>query len=298
MVEIARGLAFFVKSARYDLIHFDQVLKAFGALSFLTLLVVAKCFRKKVVVTMHEIDPIQKDHPALNRLYNRADRVVVFSQALKNQVVALGIDKERVNVISYCVEVRQRETSKKRSHFIFFGGHHMDHTKGIETLFGAIKILATDLANGQILIYTGNKCDGVEECKESAKRLGIARFIRWSEFLSGATLVEAYQTAIACLIPYTSGSGKYPASMAMANGTPVISTRNTDVAEYAGDRALYIEEGSPRELAEKMQQLMRSPERVESLARQLKHRGELEFSADQIAKEYLQMYADVLAAFH
>ena len=39
----------------------------------------------------------------------------------------------------------------------------MDHTKGIETLFGAIKILATDLANRQNVITQEASGDGVKE---------------------------------------------------------------------------------------------------------------------------------------
>ena len=292
-VEISRGLAFCVRCLRSDIIHFDQVLKAFGAVSFLTLLVAAKALRKKVIVTVHEIDPIQQDHPRLNRLYNLADQIVVFSNAFLRELTALGIDSSKVKVIPYCVRVNKPEGTQRRFQFIFFGGHHLDHSKGIETLLQAVKILEKDLSEGQILIYTGAKCDGVDECRTMANSFGIDGLIRWSEFLHGSAAAEAYQSAIACLIPYESGSGKYPACMAMANGTPVITTRDTDVSEYVGKHGIYVERGNPSALAESMLRLMRSDERCRSLSQELNHLAKENLSYEHIRGEYLRMYAEI-----
>ena len=109
-VEISRGLAFCVRCLRSDIIHFDQVLKAFGAVSFLTLLVAAKALRKKVIVTVHEIDPIQQDHPRLNRLYNLADQIVVFSNAFLRELHCLGNRQQQGESHSLL-----RESSEARS---------------------------------------------------------------------------------------------------------------------------------------------------------------------------------------
>jgi hypothetical protein len=89
--ETARGISYFMKARDCEVIHFDQVLRSFGFLSFLTLLNLAKTFGKKVVVTVHELDPLQTRHKGLNRAYNKADKVIVHSEDLKADLTSGGI---------------------------------------------------------------------------------------------------------------------------------------------------------------------------------------------------------------
>ena len=60
-LEMTRGVSFFFSSKDADIIHFDQVLRAFGILSLAVLLALVKMFGKKIVVTVHELDPLQDE---------------------------------------------------------------------------------------------------------------------------------------------------------------------------------------------------------------------------------------------
>jgi glycosyltransferase involved in cell wall biosynthesis len=113
--------------------------------------------------------------------------------------------------------------------------------------------------------------------------------ITWKDFLRDEELVEAYQSSKACLIPYTGGSGRHPATAAMANATPVIASRAVDLPEYLGDLGIYVD-GSGTSLARALVELDRDPMRVRDVGRRLRERAESQFSQERIAEEILQIY--------
>ena len=55
----ARGFLYYKRARQADVIHFDQVLEAFGCIPLFILIALASWCGKRVVVTVHEIDPIQ-----------------------------------------------------------------------------------------------------------------------------------------------------------------------------------------------------------------------------------------------
>ena len=226
--EIARGVQFFYKTRTCEIIHFDQVLKSFGFLSFLSFLIFSKMRNTKIIVTVHELDPIQQKYKGLNRYYNKADKILVYSNNTKNELIDLGIDKNKIEII--CYGARLEPLAKvERDQFIYFGGHKLLIGKGFDTLLEALKIVESRGRDLKLIIYTGEGCVGLDEGKRMACDMGLDKFIRWSEFIRGSKLTEAFQKSIGCIIPYTGGSGIYPATSAMVNATPVIATRKASL---------------------------------------------------------------------
>lgn len=287
--ETLRGVVFYWKSRGCDLIHFDQVLRSFGVLSFATLLMLARMSKKKVVVTVHEFDPLQIRYPFLNNLYEKADRILVFSRDFKKELEGVGIREDKIAVIHYGSALTAMNGSK-REQFVFFGGHKLLKGKGYDTLLDAIDLLKQQGRNPIVHIYVGEGCIGLEEGKQKAEEMGLSRQIVWSEFLFGQELADQYQRSVACLIPYTGGSGRHPATTAMANATPVICTRKAALPEYLGDDGIYIEENSPVALAGAMSELLGKPEKVTRLGERLRNRAEQLFASDLIAQQTLDEY--------
>ena len=291
-LEISRGFAFYKTTKDYDLIHFDQVLKSFGFLSFITLLYLSGRNGKKIVVTVHEIDPLQERHRNLNRFYNKADRIIVHSQDLKNELIRLGVKEEKIEVIPFGVTLESLK-SVPRDQFIFFGGHRLFKGKGFDTLLNAMKIIKSKGITEKLIIYVGEGCVGLEEGKKVVHDMGLDDTVIWSNFLSGSKLSEAYQKSIACVLPYTGGSGRYPVTSAMANATPVIATRKASLPEYLGDLGVYIKEDSPEELAAAMMYLISNKDKVNSLGGQLRKRVAEQFSWEVIAKKISNSYKEI-----
>lgn len=290
-LEVLRGVRFYQGARSCNILHFDQVLKAFGVTSFLTLLFLSRTFGKKVIVTVHELDPFQVKYRALNKYYSWASRIIVFSSEFRNKLMGLGIDGGKIKVIPFCAPI-EPIMGLPRDQFIYFGGHHLEKGKGFDTLLGALEAIRSRGREISVLIYTGNHCSGVDEAKQKVSKMGLTRFVRWSEFLSGADLARAYQKSIACVIPYTSGSGRHPVTISMANATPVIATKKADLPEYLGKLGIYIKENSAQELADAMEYLISSPDKVKSLGTELRKLAEEKLSRKAIGKQLLEIYRE------
>lgn len=291
-LEISRGISFFIKTKKCDIVHFDQVLKSFGFLSFLTLVILLRMLKRKIVVTVHELDPLQEKYMKLNRYYNKVDKVIVFSEDFKQDMMKMGVKEEKIIVIHYGVSLMP-VTDLKRDQFIFFGGHKLLKRKGYDTLLNAMKLLESKGKTIKLLIYVGEGCIGLEEGKKKIAEMQLEKQIEWTELLYGTKLAEAYQKSIGCIIPYTGGSGRYPSTSAMANATPVIATRKASMPEYLGDLGLYIEENSAEELADAIISLMDNPDLVKSLGGKLRDRAEKLFGSDLIAKKVSEIYINI-----
>jgi glycosyltransferase involved in cell wall biosynthesis len=290
--ETARGVQFFYKTRRCEIIHFDQVLKSFGFLSFLSFLFFAVMGNKKIIVTVHELDPIQQKYKRLNRYYNRVDKILVHSKDTKNELTDLGIVKNKVEIIPYGARLEPL-IEVKRDQFIYFGGHRLLVGKGFDTLLEALKIVESEGRYLKLVIYTGEGCVGLDEGKKMACDMGLDKFIRWIEFIHGSKLTEAFQRSVGCIIPYTGGSGIYPATSAMVNATPVIATRKASLPEYLGDLGIYIEQNASDQLADAIINLMDHENTVRALGRKLRHRAEENYTWDKTAEKVLGIYKEV-----
>jgi glycosyltransferase involved in cell wall biosynthesis len=290
-LEITRGMLFFLKIRDCGVVHFDQVTRSFGFLSLAVLLSLSKLFGKRVVVTVHELDPLQEQRRALNKLYNKADRIIVFSEDLKDDLIKLDVEKEKIKIIPYVSPISPL-SDFKREGFIFFGGHKLLQGKGFDILLGALKILQSQGKDVKITTYVGHGCIGFEEGRNKVHEMGLEKFFVWREFLYDATLEEAYQSSWACLIPYTGGSGRHPATCAMANACPVICTNKASIPEYLGDLGHYLGNDSPEELAEAMVKVMNDPGWIDAQGKKLRQRAEERYTAEAAAEELAQIYRD------
>ncbi len=283
-----RGFLYYQRSRSADVIHFDQVLEAFGCIPLFILAMLARVGGKRLIVTVHEIDPFQRKHKWINRLYDRCAQILVYSENMKQSIVALGIDPAKVRVTKYgakMVDIGDQERTK----YIFFGGHFILNGKGYPELLGALAILKARRVPIQLLSYVGYGCNGLEEAREMAARAGVADIIQWEEFVSGAALASAYQHSKACIIPYTGGSSRHPVTSAMANATAVIATRCVDTSEYLGTLGIYID-GSSESLADAICDVEGGKVDVKQLGVALRNKaiGELDFT--RIADELCGIY--------
>ena len=227
----------------------------------------------------------------MNKYYSWASKIIVFSDGFRNKLIDLGISPEKIKTIPFCTPF-EPITGLKRDQFIFFGGHNLLKGKGFYPLLNALKIIQSRGQTLRIVIYTGKGCIGLEEGKQKASEMGLNEFIIWKEFLYGTNLATEYQKSIACLIPYTGGSGRHSVTSAMANATPVIATREADLPEYLGELGLYIKENSAQELADEIAYLMNNPGLLKSLGNDLRKLAEKKFSKDVIGKELLALYKE------
>lgn len=286
---LARGFLYHRKARRAGIIHYDQVLEAFGAIPFFVLLLLTHRTRTRLFVTVHEIDPFQHKHLWANRLYNKCARVIVYGENMKSALVALGVNPERISVTKYgSLILDLLEHARKR--YIFFGGHNILSGKGYKALLESLTILRHRNVPIQLLIYVGHGCNGAEEAHAMARQMGVSDLIEWSEFFSGEELAAAYQSCKACIIPYSAGSARHALTTAMANATPVIGTRFVDIPEYLGPLGIYVD-GSAESIADAVCEIESGRTDLQSLGIALRKRAVEEFDVAHVAGNIQSLYA-------
>jgi glycosyltransferase involved in cell wall biosynthesis len=287
----ARGLLYYKRARRADVIHFDQVLEAFGCIPLFIVVTFAGWFDKRVVVTVHEIDPIQKEHRWLNRMYNRCAEVLVFSENMKQQVIAFGATAEKIKVIRYGAVIPNLVPAD-RVQYIYFGGHFIMRGKGYLELLDALAELKSKGMKISLVIYVGYGCNGLEEAKDLAIGKDVADMIEWQDFYTGEELAMVYQRSKACLIPFTGGSARHPLTCAMVNATPVIATRAVDIPEYLGDLGIYVG-GSASSLVDAICEIESGRRDLRELGERLRARALAELDYRKIADELSREYARI-----
>jgi glycosyltransferase involved in cell wall biosynthesis len=288
---VLRGLGYFWSARNFDLVHFDQVLEAFGFVPLAVLLGLCGLNGKRVVVTVHEVDPLQKSHAWLNRLYRYCSAVYAYSEDMKRQLVALGVRPDQVRVVRYGIPMPALTSSPRRG-YVFFGGHNILRGKGYEPLLDALAILQSRGVAIQLTAYVGYGCNGLDEAKQLAIDRGLSNMISWHEFMNQAELPIAYQSSKACIIPYTGGSARHPLTCAMANGTPVIATRAVDIPEYLGDLGIYVEPDG-QAIADAILAIESQAEYPAALASGLRRKAMAELDVQKVAaglkEDYLRL---------
>ena len=279
----ARGFLYYMRSRKADVIHFDQVLEAFGFIPFFIVVSLARWFGQKVVVTVHEIDPFQKRHPSFNRCYRHCAELFVFSENMKKQIVALGAPADKIKVIRYGTVIPDLVPSERKQ-YLYFGGHFILRRKGYLELLDALEQLKARGIRIALVIYVGNGCNGLEQAKEMATVRQLDDVISWQEFYTGSELAKVYQRSKACIIPFTGGSARHPLTCAMVNATPVIATRAVDIPEYLGDLGIYIE-GSATSIADAIAEIESGRKSLEGLGDSLRAKALSELDYRNIGAE-------------
>ena len=287
----ARGFLYYKRSRHADVIHFDQVLEAFGCIPLFILISLANRSGKKVVVTVHEIDPFQLRHKRFNHLYNKCAEVLAYSENMKQQLVALGASADKIRVIRYGARIPEL-VAADRKQYIYFGGHNISRGKGYAELLDALVILKTRGVRIPLVVYVGYGCNGLEEAKRLAVQKNVADMIQWQDFYSADELANVYQHSKACIIPFTGGSARHPLTSAMVNATPVIATGAVDIPEYLGEIGIYID-GSAKSIADAVIEIENGGRDLKGLGEKLRAKALTDLDCSKIAQGLTREYSRI-----
>ncbi|MHB8257515.1 MAG: glycosyltransferase family 4 protein [Acidiferrobacterales bacterium] len=276
-----------------DVLHFQQVLNAFGsAAAFGWLSLPARAAR---VITVHELDPHQLDLPESNLIYNRADRIFVHTADLRKKLVDLGVDSGRIDLVEHGIDIGPLPDGPRQG-IIFYGGHTLHRGKGVDTLFQAMAQLKARLKeNTPTLVIHGHYGDVTPEYGlQLAEETGITELVRWRNQIDAQETAEAYGKALLCVLPYTGSFAGWPAVNALTYGTPVIATRRAGLPEHLGEAAVWVPENDSQSLAEAILRLLTDERARQELVASGRTRAESLFGWDTIAAKTMASYKAAL----
>ena len=199
---------------------------------------------------------------------SRARLVMTVSRASKNDLLGFfDVDESKILVIPNGIdpamtrELTREEIERVRSRFqltgrnALFVGNIKPH-KNVERLIAAFALLRQDPAFSDVtLIVVGDDISKYPALRRRVEEHGLRSHVRFFGFVPEMTLVALYRLADLFVFPSLYEGFGFPPLEAMANGTPVITSRISSLPEVVGDAALTVDPYSTEEIALAMRTL-------------------------------------------
>ena len=177
---LKRGIELNMVCRDCDVLHFQQVNDSFGAETLFAFLRFPS--KAKKVVTVHELDPIQLHYRKLNKLYRKAHRVLVHSNYMKNELMALGVEEEKLQVVPFGVDLPELN-GQKRTRIVYYGGHHLLSGKGFQPFLKAVAQLKRAGISYPVAVHGGfSGADTLAGMRSEERRVGKECRSRWSPY--------------------------------------------------------------------------------------------------------------------
>lgn len=238
-------------------IHLSWKLSAIRKMAFL---VIAKIFRKKIIVHVHTgAEPIIDSgiKGIYQFFFKNADITILLAHTIENQLLKEFNFNSTAIVYNPCIlkpEIGNNNNNNK--YYIFFAGQINDR-KGVFDLILAFSKICKEYPSWKLLIAGSGDTEKLHELIESLKIGNQTEFIGW---VNGLDKDAAFKkSSIFCLPSYTEG---FPMVVldAWAYGLPVITTPVgglPDVLEH-GKNALVFDPGNINGLKKNLEELMKS----------------------------------------
>jgi glycosyltransferase involved in cell wall biosynthesis len=176
--------------------------------------------RRPAVLTAHDVLPRRpKNARAWGEALALVDRVVVQSQRAVEQLVELGVERERLVRIQHPVFESGVETEAPTGATLLFFGLIREY-KGLDVLLRALRELP-----GARLVVAGDPLDPVEPLRVLAAELGVAERVEWRlGFLPDEVIPRLMREATLVVVPYRKIDSSGVLATALGHGRPAVVT--------------------------------------------------------------------------
>jgi glycosyltransferase involved in cell wall biosynthesis len=173
---------------------------------------------RPTVLTAHDVLPRrQKNARAWGEALALVDRVVVQSQRALEQLVELGVERERLVRIGHPVFESGVEARPPTGATILFFGLIRDY-KGLDVLVRALP----ELPHAQ-LVVAGDPLDPIEPLRRLAAELGVAERVEWRlGFLPDDEIPRLMHEATLVALPYRKIDSSGVLATALGHGRPAV----------------------------------------------------------------------------
>ncbi len=245
-----------------------------------------KLFGKKFVFDHHDANPelyeakfgrrgfLWKAMCLLERLTFRfADVSIATNHSYRRIAIERGgMPPERVFVVRSGPSLERLkicpadEKLKRGKKFLIGYVGVMGRQEGIDLLLQAVRTLVFDLHRKDIHFGLVGGGTSLDEMKQLAVELGVADYVTFTGRVPDAELLAMLNTADVCVNPDVANEMNDISTMNkimeyMALGKPIVQFDLTEGRFSAQEASLYARRNDPRDLAEKIVELLENPER-------------------------------------
>lgn len=245
--------------------------------------------------------PLQKNWVSRRR-YRVIDRFLPNCNAVAQSLREAGIAEERISVVNEGVElpmpvtpeIRQsarKQWGVKEGEFLFGCTSVFVAEKGQRHVIEALPQVREQFPQARLLLAGDGKCRA--ELESLAKRLGQSEAVIFAGFVEN--IDQVYKALDAFVFPSEFEGTGTSLQAAMAWGLPCISTARGGLNEVVdNERTAIVVEPSGKEFAGAMIQLIGDPGLRKKLGEAGRREIESRFSAEQMVKNTIRVYEDVL----
>lgn len=226
--------------------------------------------------------------------------IVVDSESTKRDVIKFyNIPEDKITIIYPYVPLNflnislenlsavRKEYNLPEKYILSVGVSHK--RKNLNSLIRAFEILKKEKHIPHKLVLTGPRGWGSKVFAEEIKALNLQEEVFFTESISDADLPLVYRAADVFVFPSLYEGFGYPPLEAMACGTPVVVSNNSSLPEVVGQAGLYIDPDSLGDIADKIFQIISSPDLVLKL-RELGFQQAKKFTMEKMIEKYIEVY--------
>lgn len=283
---------------KYDIIHFHAEGPA-------AMVLLAKLFKKKTVVTVHGLDWQRSKWGGFATKFLKfgektaakyADEIIVLSENVKNyfkstynrdtNYIPNGIEKPDLASASI---IGEKYSLKKDGYILYLG--RVVPEKGIHYLIEAYNSLNTSMP----LVIAGGASHTVEYENQIHETAKGNKNIIFTGFVQGAELAELYSNAYIYCLP--SDLEGMPISLleAMSYDNCCLTSNIDECTEVCVNNAVYFEKGNAADLRDKLDYLIKNPQIVSSYKEKARDYICNKYNWDDVCDKTLQLYKNIIS---
>lgn len=227
------------------------------------------------------------------RIIHRFDHIITVSEYSKSKILDIfNISEDKITVIPNSIEPKFLDVKMPREKYIFHLGGEPDY-KNTKVLLKGFALLPTEIREQYSVKILGIRDSSVvRSYQKICVDLGILKSVEFLGYQTDDEVEKLYSKA--SLFVFTSieeGFG-IPLIEAMRHKTPLLSSSSSCLPEIAGDAAIYFNPYDERDLATKMESILRDPSQMDSRI----NKGEMQlnrFSKEVVKEKILRYFSNL-----
>ncbi|SFU87446.1 glycosyltransferase family 4 protein [Alicyclobacillus macrosporangiidus] len=204
------------------------------------------------------------------------------------RVIANGVDlPEGIRLATAAMDAERARRDRLR--LLFVG--RLVAGKGVQSLLKAVAILRRRGLPVQLDVVGRGSQAYTKHLRETARRLGVAKRVRWLGFREPSAMPQVYLAHDVVVVPSRQESFGLVALEAMAWGVPLVSTRSGGLADFVDPQvAEVIPRTTGLAVANAVQRIVRQPGAALSYVEEARRRAE-DYTWHRVAKRYAALFA-------
>lgn len=235
--------------------------------------------------------------PLTRRIWSLASNVVSNSSGLRILAIKTNPVQE-ISIIPNGIDIAEFKPSEEKEndgYVRILCVSRLTPRKGINYLIEAMKLLLTTDANRKIELWIAGEGDATASLKQLSGELGITNKVKFFGLVAHENLAKHYQMADIFCLPSLNEGMSNTMLEALASGMPIVATVTGGTEELVGngENGFYVDQKSPKDLAEKLEKLIVDTDLRKRFGEASRTRAE-KMSWKNVATAYYDLYQKTL----